>query len=116
MTTRSTTHRNVPTDKVLTRIPHRLRNCCDVSLLRNESVNLIVFEPGEGHIVASKDVAKALNASREIVGRIVAIGYDFTDEARALVDEQGGLVFSERGFHGWTDESLRAVKTRLNNR
>jgi len=80
--------------------------------LGHEPVDLVVFETGEGHVVASKDLEKALLQRGESGGRLVAVGYDFTEEARALVDSLGGLLFSERSFFGWTDERWHAAKQR----
>jgi hypothetical protein len=73
---------------------------------------LIAFEPGEGHVVTSKDLQRALAQRTGSQARLVAVGFDFTEEARVLVDAQGGLLFSERSFFGWTDESWHAVKQR----
>jgi hypothetical protein len=110
MGTRSTTQSSVNPAAVLKRLPPRLRSCVDVGILGHDPVDLVVFEPGEGHVVTSKDVRKALARRSESQARLVAVGYDFTEEARALVDAQGGLLFSERSFFGWTDESWHAVK------
>jgi hypothetical protein len=69
----------------------------------------MVFETGEGHVVTSKDLRKALDGRGASSARLVAVGYDFTEEARALVDAENGLLFSERSFFGWTDERWHAV-------
>jgi hypothetical protein len=46
-------------------------------------------------------------------GHIVAVGYDFTEEARTLVDAEWGILFSERSFvSGWTDERWQATRQR----
>jgi hypothetical protein len=105
MVTRTTPQLSVMTDAVLKRLPPRFRGCVDVGLLGSEPVDLLIFETGEGHVVNSKDLRRALDARVESSGRLVAVGYDFTEEARALVDTQGGLLFSELSFFGWTDES-----------
>src|SRR5439155_24851423 len=108
MATRATTHRSVSPDAVLKRVPPRFRACVDVGALGNAAVDLVIFETGEGHVVTSKDLRKALTQRGESSARLVAVGYDFTEEARALVDERGGLLFSERSFFGWTDDSWHA--------
>ena len=76
----------------------------------------MVFETGESHVVSSKDLQKALIQRADSTARYLAVGYDFTEEARALVDAQGGLVFSERSFFGWTDDSWYAVNDKLSGR
>jgi hypothetical protein len=110
MATRATTQRSVKPDAVLQRLPKRLRSCVDVGALGEGPVDLVVFETGEGHVVTSKDLDKALEPRADSNARLVVVGYDFTEEARASVDGQGGLVFSERSFFGWTDERWHAVK------
>jgi hypothetical protein len=112
MGTRATTQRSVDPEALLKRLPPRLRSCVDVGVLGSGAVDLLVFEPGEGHVVTSKELQKALAQLNEPQARLVAVGYDFTEEARALVDARGGLLFSERSFFGWTDESWHAVKQR----
>ena len=94
------------------RLPPRFRSCVDVGVLGKDAVDLVVFEPGEGHVVTSSDLRRALARRGTPQARLVAIGYDFTEEARAAVDAQGGLLFSERSFFGWTDERWHAVKQR----
>ena len=111
MATRATTQRSVDPDAVLKRLPPRFRSYVDVSAVGKDTVDLVVFEPGEGHVVTSKDLQKALARRGESQARLVAVGYDFTQEARAAVDAQGGLLFSERSY-GWTDERWHAVRQR----
>ena len=110
MTTRATTQRSVEPNAVLQRLPKRFRSCVDIGTLGEGPVDLLVFETGEGHVVTSKDLKRALGQRANSTARLVAVGYDFTEEARASVDAQGGLVFSERSFFGWTDERWYAVK------
>src|SRR5262245_37058803 len=111
MRTRVTTQRAVETESLLKRLPPRLRSCVDVSVLGSDPVDLIVFSGGR-HVVTSRDVQKALAKRGESKARFVAVGSDFTEEARALVGAQGGLLFSKRNFPGWTDESWHAVRQR----
>ena len=110
MATRATTQRSVEPNAVLQRLPKRFRSCVDISALGDGSVDLLVFETGEGHVVTSKDLNRALEPIAGSSARLVAVGYDFTEEARALVDAKGGRVFSERSFFGWTDERWHAAK------
>lgn len=110
MATRATTQRSVQPEAVLKRLPQRFRSCVDVGALGKDPVDLVIFETGDGHVVSSKDLRKALDRRADSSSRLVAIGCDFTEEARALVDAQGGLAFSERSYFGWTDQTWHAVK------
>jgi hypothetical protein len=80
-----------------------------VGLLGDEPVDLIFFEPGEGHVVSSTDLQKALSKRGYSSGRLIAAGYDFTQEARSSIEALEGIVFSERDSWGWTDEKWHAV-------
>jgi hypothetical protein len=107
--TRATIQRSVRTDAILKRLPPRFRSCVDVGVLGAEPIDLVVFETGEGHVVTSRDLRKALDARGSSAARLATVGYDFTEEARALVDAAEGRVFSERSFFGWTDEQWHAT-------
>ena len=111
MTLRATMQRSVKPDEVLRRIPQRFRAGVNVALLGTGPVDLLVFPPDTSHVVTSKDLRKAVEG-RDSKARLVAIGYDFTTEARDLVDSLSGLLFSERGFFEWTDERWHAIRQR----
>jgi hypothetical protein len=112
MATRATIQRSVEPDAVLKRLPTRLRSCVDIGALGEEPVDLVVFEVGEDHVVTSKDLQRALAERPQSAARLVAVGYDFTEEARALATAQGGIVCSERSYFGWTDEMWHAARQR----
>jgi hypothetical protein len=112
MGTRATTQRLVDPEAVLKGLPPRFRACVDVGVLGRDPVYLVVFAPGDGQVVTSKDLRKALARRGASSARFVAVGYDFTEEARTLVHVLGGLLFSERSVMGWTDERWHAVKQR----
>jgi hypothetical protein len=113
MATRATTHLSVEPDQVVKRLPPRYRACVDVALLGRKPVDLLVFQTGENHVVDSTDLRKALEDRAGSPERIVAVGYDFTEEARTLVDAAGGISFSQRSFVlGWTDERWHAIRQR----
>ncbi len=109
MSTRATIQRSVQPESILKRLPSRHQSFVDITRIGSEPVDLLIFEPGEGHVVTSKDLHKALAARASTTARFVAIGYDFTEEARAMVSNLSGLLFSERSFFGWTDERWYAI-------
>jgi hypothetical protein len=59
---------------------------------------------GEGHVVTLEDLAKALSGIERPSMRLAAIGYDFTEEARAQIRSLGGFIFAEQNVWGWTEE------------
>jgi hypothetical protein len=86
-----------------------LREVVEYGLIGNAPIDLIVFEPGDGHVVSSSDLQRALQKRGSSCGDLVAVGYDFTQEARSKIENLEGKIFSERGSWGWTDERWNAV-------
>jgi hypothetical protein len=113
MSTGSNIQRAVDPSDVLKRLPSRFRELVNVNLLGKLPVDLMVFEAGKGSIVTLKDLQKALNSRVESVLKLVAVGYDFTDEARTIVYGMGGLIFSELNTFSWTEDRLLAVRQSL---
>ena len=112
MSTRATLQFAVEPERVLSRLPARFRSIVDRRALSTKPVDLLIFETGEGHVVTLKDLRKALEARVDAVASLLAVGYDFTEEVRALISSQGGLVFSEHNVWGWTEASWHAVRHR----
>jgi hypothetical protein len=54
-------------------------------------------------VVTLDDIAKALSGIERPSMRLAAIGYDFTEEARAQISSLGGLIFAEQNVWGWTE-------------
>ena len=111
MTLRATIQRSVMPGELLKRVPQRFHACVDVGVLGDQPVDLLLFPPDAGHVVTSKDIRKAVG-ERTSAARLVAIGYNFTAEARDLVDSLGGWLFAEHGFFEWTDDTWRAIRQR----
>jgi hypothetical protein len=107
MATRSSIQFSVEPGTILRRLPPRFRKIVDPDVVGEVLADLLVFETGEGHVVASKDLAKAMLKYGDSPGKLVVVGHDFTQEARLFINERGGLLFSERDF-GWSDERWNA--------
>jgi len=106
---RKTIYQAISPSTVLDRISSRLRKCVDINLIGNNPVHLIVFPPESRNVVAANAIKKALSKLPISSDRIVAVGYDFTAEAREVLHEINALVFSESSF-GWTDERWYAIQ------
>ncbi len=106
---RKTIYQAISPSTVLDRISPRLRKSVDINLVGNDPVHLIVFPPESRNVVTSNTIRKALSKLPTSSDRIVAVGYDFTAEAREVLHQINALVFSERSF-GWTDERWRATQ------
>ena len=102
---------SVPATDLPQRLPPRFKNCVDASLIKGATVDLLLFTPGDRNVVSSKDLAKALQQRNiQSESQLVAVGYDFTQEARDLISNTGGLLFVEGGYFGWTDEMWRSIR------
>ena len=69
----------------------------------------MLFTPGDRYVVTSKDLLKVLADRTASDAQLVAVGYDFTQEARDLIASAGGLMFTEAGYFGWTDEMWHSI-------
>lgn len=103
MGTRASIHPGVDAAAVWSRLPQRYRTMVGIAALGTDPIDLLVFETGEGHVVTLDDLAKALSGVERPSMRLAAIGYDFTEDARAQIRSLGGLVFSEQNVSGWTE-------------
>ena len=111
MPVNSALHVSVPYAEILRRLSPRFRIIIDLAAVLESVVDLLVFETGDGHVVASRDLEKALRKYRHSSRLLVVVGHDFTQEVRIAIDERGGKVCSERNF-GWTDERWNLIKQR----
>ena len=97
-------HPGVDLAAVWSRLPLRYRTIVGIAALGADPLDLLVFETGEGHVVTSDDLAKALGGIERPSTRLAAIGYDFTEEARTQIRSLGGFIFAEQNVWGWTKE------------
>jgi hypothetical protein len=104
MGTRASLHSGLDPAGVWSRLPHRYRTIVAIAALGAGPIDLLVFETGEGHVVTSEDLAKALSGIERPSIQLAVIGYDFTEEARAQIRSLGGFIFAEQNVWGWTEE------------
>ena len=109
MRTRGTLQASVPTCDLAKRIPPRFKKYVDASLVSLPTVDLLLFQPGDRYVVSSKDLLQALESRLASEAQLVAVGYDFTDEARSAIAAAGGLAFTEGEYFGWTDEMWQSI-------
>ena len=112
MPVKSAIYLAVPRAAILQRLPPRYKGIVDLAAVQDDLVDLLVFETGDGHVVASRDFEKSLRKYRHASRRLVVVGYDFTQEVRIAIDERAGVVFSERNFFAWTDARWHAIRQR----
>ena len=100
---------SVPTVDLNKRIPPRFKKYVDPSMVTSATTDLMLFTPGDRYVVTSKDLLKVLADRSASDAQLVAVGYDFTQEARDLIALAGGLMFTEGGYFGWTDEMWNSI-------
>ena len=100
---------SVPTIELPKRIPPRFKKCVDSSMVSTPTTDLMLFTPGDRYVVTSRDLLKVLADRPVSEAQLVAVGYDFTQEARDLIASSGGLMFTEAGYFGWTDEMWHSI-------
>ena len=100
---------SVPTIDVSKRIPPRLKKYVDLSLITATATDLALFTPGSRYVVTSKDLLKVLMHRPASDAQLVAVGYDFTEEAREIITQARGIMFTEGGYFGWTDEMWYSI-------
>ena len=99
----------LPASDLAKRIPPRFKKCVDASLVSSATIDLLLFPPGSRYVVSSRDLLKALEHRMASDAQLVAVGYDFTDEARGVIALANGLAFTEAGYFGWTDEMWQSI-------
>jgi hypothetical protein len=100
MATRSSIQFSVEPGTLLRRLPPRFRKIVDPSVVGEVLADLFVFETGDGHVVASKDLTKALSKYGDSSGRLVVVGHDFTQEVRLSINERAEVCYSPSGTLG----------------
>lgn len=109
MGTRATVQRPVQPEAVLKRLSPRLRSCVDVGAFGAGAADLVVFEPGEGHVVTSKDLQKGLAQRGDFHARLLATtswkkpvpgwipkeAFSFPSEATSVEQMRDGMRLSK---------------------
>lgn len=109
MKVRADVHQQISRDEILRRVHQRLRSADELSAVPNGLVDLFAYPPDSRYVVSSKDILAALADLGRSPKNLVCAGYEFTQEARDCIHQQGGTAFSLDSSFGWTDESWRSV-------
>ena len=76
-----------------------------------EHYTVVVFKPGRNSVIPSNPVRALLDEIPEGGNPIIAVGGNFTIEARKLLRNRKALVVYQSDFE-WTDDSYRQIKER----
>jgi hypothetical protein len=96
-------------DKIRQRVSQRARHLVNESQFSELVVNLALFPHDTSKIVTSASIAKMLAKIGKSEKKLVVVGWDFTIEARDMLNDTEARIISER-FFGWTDESWSTIK------
>jgi hypothetical protein len=94
--------------QALNRLAPAARNLVQSAVFENKTIDLLAFPFSSSNVVTSSAIKKALAKLEGRDNLVVAVGWDFTLEARALLKERGAVAFG-RDF-GWTDARWFAIK------
>jgi hypothetical protein len=75
----------------------------------SETFAVLLFPHEREDVVISSAVRHALQSQHSSDERMIAVGGNFTEEARAFLDAAGVIVLRLSDFH-WTDDSYKAIK------
>jgi hypothetical protein len=106
--------RHITAERLASRVRPAFRSLLPPSSSENERFTLILFRVQHDlrsfNVILSAAVYKALAQLGDVEGeRTLALGGDFTQEAKAALRENGVEPLGLRDF-GWTDESYKRIK------
>ena len=101
----------ISANRVRAAIPPEFHRWLDESLLHGSAYSVISFPSKHGEsntIVDSKALKKALAKARS-GAQVVAVGHNFTAEARDLLADINAMCFFASDFY-WTDSSWASIR------
>jgi hypothetical protein len=99
----------VSSDKLRRLVPPRFKERVSLMPASANCFDLLAFAHDESDVSHSSTVAKALARIPASDCQLVALGWNFTSEALALLEERGAVIFRLSEFP-WTDESHENIK------
>ena len=108
---KATLHRAVPPATIPARLPPLFRPLIDTKRLGASPVTLAVF-PATATAVVSANAARMLLARLgDVPDPLVVVGYNFTQDAVAVLQEARATLFAVSNFW-WSDARWQAIRQR----
>ena len=89
-------------ESLRSRLPKRAKRLVSDRQFRGMTLDVLIFPYSTDEVVTRRALEKALTKVRGRDTALVVVGWDFTVEARAILDNRQAVVLSDREF-GWTD-------------
>jgi hypothetical protein len=98
----------IPGESLRSRLPTRAKRLVSDRQFGGTMLDALIFPYSPGKVVTKRALEKALTKVEGRDTALVVVGWDFTVEARAILDARQAVVLSDREF-GWTD----AMRTKI---
>lgn len=96
-------------ESLRSRLPKRAKRLVSDRQFGGTTLDALIFPYSPGEVVTGRALEKALIKVEGRGTALVVVGWDFTVEARAILDTRQAVVLSDREF-GWTDAMRMKTK------
>ena len=111
MTMKATLHRAIPPATIPDRLPPLFRTLIDPKKLGVSPVTLAVFPATSAAVVSTGAARRLLARVGDAPAPLVVVGYNFTQDATAVLQDAGATLFAVSNFW-WSDVRWRAIRQR----
>lgn len=108
---KATLHRAVPPAAIPARLPPVFRPLIDPKQLGASPVALAVFPATSSAVVTANAARRLLAQLGDVSDPLVVVGYNFTQDAVAVLQEAHATPFAASSFW-WSDARWRAIRQR----
>ena len=108
---KATLHRVVPPAAIPARLPPVFRPLIDPKRLGASPVTLAVFPATSSAVVTANAARRLLAQLGDVSDPLVVVGYNFTQDAVAVLQEDHAALFAVSSFW-WSDARWRAIRRR----
>ena len=109
MAVKPTVALGIPGEALRSRLPARAKHLVSDRQFSGTQLDAMIFPYSAGAVVTKRVIEKALAKVEKRGMALVVVGWDFTAEARAVLDTRQALVLSDREF-GWTEATWTKAK------
>jgi len=99
----------IPGESLRSRLPTRAKRLVSDRQFGGTTLDALIFPYSPDNVVTKRALEKALTKVEGRGTALVVVGWDFTVEARAILDARQAVVLSGREF-GWTDAMRTKTK------
>ncbi len=108
---KATLHRAIPPTAIPARLPPIFRPLIDLKRLGASPVTLAVFPATSAAVVTAGAARRLLARLGDVPEPLVVVGYNFTQDAVAVLQEARAMLFAVSNFW-WSDARWQAIRQR----